>query len=473
MRAVPADAPRRGAEPRPDPVSLVAGIELVALGGLLLAGALDVFTPTFAVLAPAMAAAVGIILVVLGLQPSPSGAGRAAPARAVLRRDPDRRWIGGVCSGVAGALGVDPMVVRIAFVVAGLAGGLGVVVYLVAWFALPAERGEDRPAAARGVLAVALGVSLLCLAALLAMRGLGIWFGDAIVWPLVLVAGGVALLWRRGRTEPEPDVTVAAAPPERETRGERISRTGVGAALVVAAGLAFLQATGALGAVRDVALATIAVAAVLGVIFAPSIVRLVRSRDAERAARVRSQERAEVAAHLHDSVLQTLALVQQRADDPRAVAQLARRQERELRRWLAGETNGAGSFARALETTAEEVERDHRVVIDTVIVGDAPLDDRTTALLAAAREAMVNAARYGGGEPVAVYAEAGGGRAEIDVRDRGPGFDLAGVPAERRGVRESIIGRMHRHGGTASIGPAPGGGTEVELAIALGDEVQP
>lgn len=472
---MPADAPRRAAEPRPDPVSLVAGIELVALGALLLAGALDVFAPTFAVLAPAMAAAVGIILVVLGLQPSSRSGARATNARAALRRDPDRRWIGGVCSGIAGALGVEPMVVRIAFVVAGLAGGLGVVVYLVAWFALPAERGEERPPAARGVLAVALGVSLLCLAALLAMRGLGIWFGDAVVWPLVLVAGGIALLWRRGRTEPEPEpeVTIAAPPPVRETRGERISRTGVGAALVVAAGLAFLQATGALGAVRDVALATIAVAAVLGVIFAPSIVRLVRSRDAERAARVRSQERAEVAAHLHDSVLQTLALVQQRADDPRAVAQLARRQERELRRWLAGETNGAGSFARALETTAEEVERDHRVVIDTVIVGDAPLGDRTTALLAAAREAMVNAARHGGGEPVAVYAEAGDDRAEIDVRDRGPGFDLDDVPAERRGVRESIIGRMQRHGGTATIGPAPGGGTEVELAIALGDEVQP
>lgn len=466
-----ADGPRPAAPPRPDPVSLVAGIELVALGGLLLAGALDVFAPTSAVLAPAIAAAVGIILVVLGLQPSPTGAGRRPTGRAVLRRDADRRWIGGVCAGIAGALGVEPMVVRVAFVVAGLAGGLGVVVYLVAWFALPAERGGEQPPAARGILAVALGVSLLCLAALLAMRALGVWFGDAIVWPLVLVAGGVALLWRRGRTEPE--ATVAAAPPERESRGERISRTGVGAALVVAAGVAFLQATGALGAVRDVALATIAVAAVLGVIFAPSIVRLVRSRDAERAARVRSQERAEVAAHLHDSVLQTLALVQQRADDPRAVAQLARRQERELRRWLAGETNGTGSLARALEAAAEEVERDHRVVVDTVIVGDAPLDERTAALLAAAREAIVNAARHGGGEPVAVYAEAGDGRAEIDVRDRGPGFDLDAVPAERRGVRESIIGRMERHGGHATIGPAPGGGTEVELSITLPEEAQP
>ncbi|MBJ7331915.1 MAG: PspC domain-containing protein [Solirubrobacteraceae bacterium] len=462
----------------PDPVALVAGIELIALGGLLLAGALDVFTPTVALLAPATAAAVGVILLVLGLQPQHERApgGRAQLARGTLHRDPDRRWIGGVCAGIAGTLGVEPIVVRVAFVIGALAGGLGAVVYVIAWFALPARRVEGlRPPATRGALAVALGVTLLALATLLAMRGLGVWFGDALVWPVALVAGGAALLWRRSRTQPvalapeprEPEVVA-----EPESRGERISRTGVGTALVVAAALVFLQTTGALGAVRDVVLAALVVAAVLGVVFAPSIVRLIRSRDTERAERIRSQERAEVAAHLHDSVLQTLALVQQRADDPRAVAQLARRQERELRRWLAGETNGATSLARALETTAEDVERDHRVDVDVVIVGDAQLDERTSALLAAAREAMVNAARHGGGSAVAVYAEARDGHAEIDVRDRGPGFDLATVPDERRGVRESIIGRMERHGGRASIGPAPGGGTEVELTIPLA-EYQP
>ena len=230
-----------------------------------------------------------------------------------------------------------------------------------------------------------------------------------------------------------------------------------------------MEFTGALAAATDVALAALVVAIAFGVIFAPWFVRLAKSLTAERAERIRSQERAEVAAHLHDSVLQTLALVQKRAGNPREVAALARRQERELRTWLSGApAHGAGErwLAAELESAAQEVEEAHGVPIDVVAVGDAELDADGEALVAAAREAMLNAAKFAGADaPVAVYAEATGGRLQVFVRDRGPGFDPSAVPADRRGVRESILGRMERHGGRAAIHASPGGGTEVELVL--------
>jgi signal transduction histidine kinase len=217
-----------------------------------------------------------------------------------------------------------------------------------------------------------------------------------------------------------------------------------------------------------VVLAVLVAVAVIGVIFAPWILRLVRSLSEERRERIRSQERAEVAAHLHDSVLQTLAMVQRRADNPREVAALARRQERELRSWLSARpesARGESRLASALQDAAEEVESAHGAKVDVVAVGDRDLDDKADALVAAAREAMTNAAKFGGGSPVAVYAEVSDSGAQVFVRDRGPGFDLAAVPEDRRGVRESIVGRMERHGGSARVTSQPGGGTEVELKL--------
>jgi signal transduction histidine kinase len=398
-------------------------------------------------------------------------------------------------------LGVDPLLVRVAFVAATLAGGLGIALYALAWVALPADEQAApqtrRIQTGRGSVEVALGVGFLLLSVLLTFRELGLWFSDALAWPLVLVAAGAALLWRQSlggpaqvpssqaaaaRTAtPAATVRAAADASDRQATGTTekraddvrqragvVSRTSLGIALVIAAGLAFLQATGALSAARDVLLAAFVVAVVLAVIFAPWIVRLVRSLSAERAERIRSQERAEVAAHLHDSVLQTLALVQQQAADPRQVSQLARQQERELRSWLSGRPRTAeapGQVAAALEQAAEEVERDHGVTIDVVMVGDRELNAAREALVAAAREAMVNAAKFGAGSPVAVYGEATEGRVHVFVRDRGPGFHPADVPRDRRGVRESIVGRMERNGGRATITSSPGGGTEVELTL--------
>jgi phage shock protein PspC (stress-responsive transcriptional regulator) len=427
-----------------------------------------------------------------------------------LRRDPDNGMVAGVCEGLGKRLDIDPLLLRIVFGATTLASGLGLVAYVLAWMLVPAE-GEEQTASAsalatarnrRAAVEVALGVGFLVVAVLLTFREIGLPFSDALTWPFVLVAAGGALIWRQSVGRPgaarlslgEPggarpagagaapaDARVSSAAPlllGDSTTGSRpavISRIGIGVTLVIAAAIVFLQFTGALAAATDVALAAIVVAIALVVIFAPFFFRLLTSLSLERAERIRSQERAEVAAHLHDSVLQTLALVQKRADDPREVAALARRQERELRTWLSGATaraDGERWLAAALQAAAQEVEEAHGVAIDVVAVGDAALDRDGEALVAAAREAMLNAAKFAGDAgAVAVYAEAGDERLEVFVRDRGPGFDPAAVPGDRRGVRESIVGRMERHGGRAAIHAAPGGGgTEVELVLVRGGE---
>ncbi len=190
---------------------------------------------------------------------------------------------------------------------------------------------------------------------------------------------------------------------------------------------------------------------------------------AERAERVRSDERAEMAAHLHDSVLQTLALIQRRAADAGEVTTLARRQERELRSWLYGERAAAAeSLAAAVAVVAAEVEESYPITVDVVTVGDRSLDDRGAALVAATREALINAAKWSGATEVSVYAEAGAGGLAVFVRDRGAGFDPAGVDGSRRGIADSIVGRMERHGGSAAIRSAPGQGTEVEMRMEQG-----
>jgi signal transduction histidine kinase len=424
-----------------------------------------------------------------------------------LRRDPQGGMVAGVCAGLGRRLDIDPLLLRIGFAATTLASGLGLVAYALAWMLVPAEGTVPADAALaadaqrtarhrRAAVEITLGAAFLVVSLLLTIRGLRLPFSDALTWPFVLVAAGGALIWRQSVGRPgataatvvEPlrtpgtHAATAAAPIARpalaaaleagsgESRPAVISRIGIGVTLVIAAAIVFLEFTGALAAATDVALAAIVVAIALVVIFAPFFFRLVSSLSLERAERIRSQERAEVAAHLHDSVLQTLALVQKRADDPRVVAALARRQERELRTWLSGApAHPAGErwLAAALQAGAEEIEAAHGVAIDVVAVGDAPLDRDGEALVAAAREAMLNAAKFAGDAgAVAVYAEAAGGRMEVFVRDRGPGFDPSCVPADRRGVRESIVGRMARHGGRAAIHAAPGGGgTEVELVL--------
>jgi signal transduction histidine kinase len=237
--------------------------------------------------------------------------------------------------------------------------------------------------------------------------------------------------------------------------------------LVIGAALLFLSSNNILGGVRDAAVTAVVVIVALGLILAPFLWRLGRNLAAERAERIRSQERAQVAAHLHDSVLQTLTLMQKRASDEREVAALARRQERELRDWLAGGEAGEGTLASELRAAAESIEDDHRVAIESVVVGDCELDARAEAALGAAREALLNAAKHSGDAgPIRVYAEIDGAGIALFVRDRGSGFDPDEVAGDRRGVRESIVGRMERAGGRADIRSSAGGGTEVAIEIA-------
>jgi signal transduction histidine kinase len=400
---------------------------------------------------------------------------RTAPGSSSLRRDVGHRVLGGVCAGLARQLGVDPVLVRLGFLVGALAGGIGAVLYLVAWAAIPADGAVPRqlgPALGRRqAWQVGIGSGCLVLAALLSLRALGFWLGDALAWPLVLAAAGGALIWRQSVEEADPRAVVGAAPPAPGSAPGAATprpagRATVGAALVVAAGLALISLNASLRPSGSVLVVVAVVLASLALILAPWGLRLLRNFAAERAERVRSQERAELAAHLHDSVLQTLALVQRRADDPRQVTALARRQERELRAWLnRGTERSADSLAAALERAAAEVEDAHEVAIEVVTVGDRPLDERAGAVVAAAREALTNAAKFAPQAAISVYAEARGDRLEVYVRDRGEGFDQASVPDDRRGVSESIVGRMRRHGGRAAIHSAPGQGTEVELIM--------
>jgi signal transduction histidine kinase len=349
----------------------------------------------------------------------------------------------------------------------------------------------------RGSSRIAIGAVLLVGSGLLFVRAAGPWPGDAVVWPAFVAALGALLIWRAPGVTPRRRRGWAAHrsygsplpprepfPPSRESSAHmsparvralgrpEVSRGGLGVALVLAAGFAFLWANGAIRPAGEALLAAVAVLIAVALIFAPSWRRLARSLAAERTERIRSQERADVGAHLHDSVLQTLALIQRSAEDPKQVAALARRQERELRGWLTdGDSREGGDRLDAplLEAVAAEVEAVAGGSIEVVAVGDCPLDVRAGAVVGAAREAMLNALKFAGAAPVSVYAELSEERIQLFVRDRGAGFDLAAVSSSRRGVRESIVGRMQRVGGIAIVRSLPSGGTEVEIVLDRGD----
>ncbi|MFJ7249648.1 PspC domain-containing protein [Kitasatospora sp. NPDC098652] len=285
-------------------------------------------------------------------------------------------------------------------------------------------------------------------------------------WPLLAIGVGVALVWRQAddsRWQRWFGIE------EGEKRRSAYTRVGAGVLLAVVGTIALLAMQGSGSTLGSVIEASLAVLAGVLVLLGPYGLRLWQDLGAERTARIRAQERAEIAAHIHDSVLHTLTLIQRRAEDPKEVLRLARSQERELRLWLyrpeAAAEAAPDTMAESLRAAVAEVEDRHGVPVELVIVGDCPMDERIAAQMQAAREATVNAAKYGGGGPVQVYAEVEGRTVSVFVRDHGPGFDPDTVPEDRMGVRESIIGRMKRNGGTARVRPAAGGGTEVELEM--------
>jgi signal transduction histidine kinase len=341
----------------------------------------------------------------------------------------DDRVVAGVCAGIAQTLGVDVTLVRLVFALLALAGGAGIVLYLALWL----YGRSDRPWWA-AVLVLVAGSLLL--------HAVGL--SDRAVAGIALVAGGFALAWRQGG---------------QFKAGEPLSYAG----LVLAGTGAVLLLEG--GGASTTVLAPGAIAGALLLIAGPWLWRLAVERDAERAARIRSEERSEVAARVHDSVLQTLALIQRHAQEPRRVASLARRQERELRGWLYGDRplgDEGGSLGAALSAVAADVEELHGVRVELASAGDCPADD---ALVLAAREAMTNAAKFAGVDEIDVYAEVAEDAVSVFVRDRGAGFDRDAVPANRRGLVESIEGRLARAGGSATISSTPGQGTEVELRL--------
>ena len=343
-----------------------------------------------------------------------------------FHRNEDDRVVAGICSGVAAVLEVDPTLVRLAFTLLSLAGGAGILLYFALWIWTGGRHA---------IVAILIGA--LASMALLGALGLS----AAVVVGAGLLVGGLVLLARRGAT----------------LRPGGASFFIPGIALTMAGAVVALDHLGSSHAFIGPGALAGAFVLVLG----PWVWRL----TSERTERIRLAERAEVAARVHDSVLQTLALVQRHADDPAHVSALARRQERDLRRWLYGAPGAASGFADALARAVAEVEETHGVRIELATAGDAPVDEAVEQLVLAAREGMTNAAKHAHDGEIHVFAEAGAERIEIYVRDRGAGFDPAAVPDDRRGIRDSIEGRMTRAGGAARIVSVPGEGTELELTL--------
>jgi signal transduction histidine kinase/phage shock protein PspC (stress-responsive transcriptional regulator) len=402
--------------------------------------------------------------------------GSAKLELADLARSSDDRMVAGVCAGVGTGLGVDPMVVRLAVTVLAFANGIGIAVYALGWAVLPRSSRPDRPRVARPRTPdrlLALGVVVI--GSLLFMGELGFLLPDALVWSVAITAVGFGLVWARtddvDRARWRSFTRGVAGGPAESARGDRgvVFRAIAGGVLLLV-GLALLFASGGVvSVVGQLGLAVLATGVGVGLLLGPWIVRLWRDLTVERRERIRSEERSEMAAHLHDSVLQTLTLIQRHADAPGRARMLARRQERELRAWLFDErppVDGApGTLVAALEAVVTEVEDRHEVEVELVVVGDCSMDRSLEALVAAVREGASNGARHAGVAEVSVYVEVEAEKVTAFVRDRGRGFDLETVEPGRLGVRESIIGRMVRHGGRAEVHSTPGEGTEVMVEV--------
>jgi signal transduction histidine kinase len=401
-------------------------------------------------------------------------------------RDSEAPIVGGVASGLGRHLGVPVLWMRAFFVLAAAFGGLGVFLYAGLWIMLPsdsrfetgtpgsesASRGGRRPGRARRLADAGPTIALAALAfgAILVLQGL--LGAGAVFWPIVIGLAGLALLWRQadeaqrerwldssGRLDPVRVVFGSGGWASYARVAAGVLLVGIAVAVIGFNGASFGQA-------RIALLAALFGVGGLALVVGPWVLRLASDLTAEREERIRTQERADVAAHLHDSVLQTLALIQKSSHDATTVARLARAQERDLRSWLyAGESTDERSLAGALRSAAAEVEDTHGVSVDVVAVGDCELDDALRPIVQATREAVTNAAKHAGTGRVDVYAEVIDGSVDVFVRDRGAGFSLDDVPEDRYGVRRSILDRMERHGGNAEVRSAPGEGTEVRLHL--------
>ncbi|MGV9304649.1 ATP-binding protein [Nonomuraea sp. NPDC003727] len=379
-----------------------------------------------------------------------------------LIRPLEGRLVGGVAQALATQLKLDPIVIRLSFVLLSVVDGVGVVAYAVLWMITPRRQHEGAvPPRDWSQLAAftAIGVALFAFGWLT-----GASKGGLGMVPFAVGGIGALILWQQADPERRQSWVSGATKGMRQNR----VRTLLGVILVVAGAIGFLFLEGELDAARPGLLYTAVVVGGLAVIAAPWLAGLWKELQLERRERIRQEERAEVAAMVHDSVLHTLTLIQRVSHDPREVTRLARAQERDLRNWLYQPAQDAdATLAAAVRRIAAEEEDAHGVPIEVVCVGDVDLDSggRLAAMLKASRQAMVNAAKYSESPVISVYAEVEGEEVTIFVKDRGKGFDLDEVPLDRMGIRESIIGRMERHGGSARVRTEPGEGTEVMLTM--------
>lgn len=413
----------------------------------------------------------------------------AVPPKAY--RIPDEAYVGGIAAGLAEHLRLPVFWVRVAFVMMTLVGGFGVVFYGALWLVLPAQRHFEetapgiaaadrqgkRPGRARRladygplIALAAIGVGAVALFSMITGSG-------GFLWPVLLGFAGVTVLWRQAdeaQHERWVDSTGRISVLRAVVGGGGLSsyaRLVAGLVMVVGAITLLSVGGGGWGAARDVGIAAVLAILGMGLIAGPWLFRLSADLSEERAERIRSQERADVAAHLHDSVLQTLALIQKSSQDPGTVARLARAQERDLRSWLF-DSAGADptTLAAALRAMAGEVDDAYGVPVEVVCVGDTAVGERVRPVVLAAREAAVNAARHSGAAKVDVYAEVTPDAVELFVRDRGAGFDPDAVAEDRHGLRDSILERMRRHGGSAQVRSESGSGTEIRLRQPLKEE---
>jgi signal transduction histidine kinase/phage shock protein PspC (stress-responsive transcriptional regulator) len=368
--------------------------------------------------------------------------------------------LAGVAGGVSETVGVNPIYVRAAFVCLSLAGGAGFILYVVLALVVPDDpmnNGDE--VAPRASRPRRVGMALMFVAVMLFLQAVGLWFGP-VVWPTTLVVFGLAIAIDTSGINYERSL-------EGVTAGRRSWWLVIGGLAMMVAGLAVvLRSLDRLQSFGVLAIALIVAVGGFAIVAGPWLWSLIEDLRTERRARIRSEEKAEVAAHLHDSVLQTLALIQ-RTDDPKKMVTLARSQERDLRSWLFDENStDTDTIQGALTSAATRVEAAHDVPISVVVVGEANLpSDKHEALIAAATEAMMNAAKHSGATKISVYAEMADGAIDVYVSDQGEGFERDSVGDDRRGIRESIEARMQRHGGTAIIESSAGEGTEVHLTM--------
>ncbi|HEX7308321.1 MAG TPA: PspC domain-containing protein [Lentzea sp.] len=385
-----------------------------------------------------------------------------------MRRRRTGRVVAGVASGMADHLGAPVFWVRAVFALLAAFSGIGIIAYALLWMFVPQsavaepETDKDRKEWQQAIGLAALGLGVAVFTGLL-----GSTAGGWVTGPIAVALVGAAVVWREADEAQRRRWKDGALGAGKKTG---VVRTAAGAALVAAGVAAFLVSNDSIQNLPSVALAVLATLIGVAVLTVPLWMRLVRDLDAERRARIRTDERAEIAAHLHDSVLQTLALIQKQSESPREVKRLARSQERELRSWLYGREVGDGSdqpatLSGAIAQSCAEVEDGFAIAVSQVVVGDCELEDGMFALVQASKEAMVNAAKHAGVGEVSVYAEIEPDKVTVFVRDRGKGFDPDAVPEDRHGLAGSIRGRMDRHGGAVRLRTAPGEGTEVQLEM--------